>query len=132
VVLRDSSGGNTAGIDITGGIFTIHLFGSTPIFATGTDNAPQVPNAPGNLASYSSSTDSFCALTACNNGNDPAVPITLSSVGHDVFTASSNSLEVVFSLSATPTSTPEPSSLAMLAIGLFGLTAFALRRKQAA
>src|SRR5271169_1753016 len=47
VVLRDIGVPNAAGLDVTGGVFTIHLFGNSSIFTSGTDNAPQVSNTKG-------------------------------------------------------------------------------------
>jgi hypothetical protein len=75
---------------------------------------------------YSSALDSFCAKAACNNGSDPAVPFTLAQAGPDVFTATSNSLEIAFSLSSgtSTVSAPESSVLLMLGMGLIGLAGF--------
>jgi len=130
VTLRDTGASGGAGLDVTGGVFTVHLFGSSSIFATGTDNAPQISNTAGTTVSYSSSSDSFCALAACNNGTDPTVPFTLKQVAPDVFTATSNSLEIAFSLTSGPTSTPEAPTSLLLGMGLLGLMGFGLSRKR--
>jgi len=68
--------------------------------------------------------DSFCAMSACNNGTDPTVPFMLAQVAPDVFTATSNSLEIAFSLTSGTVSTPEPSVVLMLGMGLLGLMGF--------
>jgi hypothetical protein len=133
IVLRDTGAPNAAGLDVTGGVFTIHLFGNSSIFTSGTDNAPQVSNTKGTSVSYSSALDSFCAKSACNNGADPPVPFTLAQVGPDVFTATSSSLEIAFTLSSGTVSTPEPSVFLMLGMGLIGLAGVgvALRKNNA-
>jgi len=46
-----------------------------------------------------------------------------------VFTATDNSEEVVFALTSAPISTPEPSSLFMLGVGLLGLIGLGVHRK---
>jgi hypothetical protein len=132
VTLRDTGATGGAGLDVTGGVFTVHLFGSSSIFATGTDSAPQISNTSGTTVSYSSSSDSFCALAACNNGADPAVPFTLKQVAPDVFTATSNSLEIVFSLSSSPTSTPEAPTAFLLGMGLLGFLGLGWGRQRKA
>jgi len=124
IVLRDTGTPTSAGLDVTGGIFTVHLFGSNSIFTPGTDSAPVVSNTKGTSVSYSSSLDSFCAMSACNNGTDPTVPFMLAQVAPDVFTATSNSLEIAFSLTSGTVSTPEPSVVLMLGMGLLGLMGF--------
>jgi hypothetical protein len=129
VTLRDTGATGGAGLDVSGGVFTIHLFGSSSIFATGTDNAPQISNTPGTTVSYSSSSDSFCALAACNNGGDPTVPFTLKQVAPDVFTATSNSLEIAFSLSSGAVSTPEAPTALLLGMGLLGVLGLGLGRQ---
>lgn len=129
VTLRDTGASGGAGLDVTGGVFTVHLFGSSSIFATGTDNAPQISNTAGTSVSYSSSSDSFCALAACNNGGDPTVPFTLTQVAPDVFTATSNSLEIVFSLSSSAISTPEAPTAFLLGMGLLGFLGLGLGRQ---
>jgi len=72
----------------------------------------------------------------CFNGNDQGGVGTLQYLGNTdpkgisgVFTATDNSEEVVFALTSAPTSTPEPSSLLMLGVGLLGLMGLGLRRK---
>jgi hypothetical protein len=57
VVLRDTGASNAAGLDVTGGVFTIHLFGNTSLFTPGTDSNPQVSNTPGSSVSYSAASD---------------------------------------------------------------------------
>ena len=57
IVLRDTGTPTSAGLDVTGGVFTVHLFGSNSIFTPGTDSAPAVSNTKGTSVSYSSSLD---------------------------------------------------------------------------
>jgi hypothetical protein len=128
IVLRDTGAPNAAGLDVTGGVFTIHLFGNTSLFTTGTDANPQVSNTKGATVSYSAATDSFCTVAACNNGSDPTAFFVLAEVAPDVFTATSSSLEIAFSLPGNAT-VPEPSTLLMLGAGLLGLMGLALRSR---
>lgn len=131
ITFRDSTGSATAGLDVTGGVFTIHSYGSTSLFTSGTDSAPQITGtAKTTLATYTAATDSFCANAACNNGGDPAIVVGLSQIAPDVFTVTSSSLEIAFSLGSGPaTSTPEPSSLLMLGSGLFGMLGLGLGKR---
>jgi hypothetical protein len=127
VVLRDTGTGDAAGLDVTGGIFTIDLYGPSSIFTSGTDSSPQISGSAGTTVTYNSSGDVFCAGAYCNLGGDPVVTVTLAQVAPDVFTATSSSLEIVFGL---PADIAEPSSLAMLAMGLLAVTALSLRRRK--
>lgn len=100
----------------------------------GTNAAPTITS--GTSGTYDQLYDQFCILEAselvnsCNtntmlNSNSVSVKYT-----SGVFQITSNSLGADFTLTVTPITTPEASSLLTLAIGLLGLLGFGLLRKR--
>ena len=121
VTLFDTTHSGGAGFSISGiTADQVTAMGSASIFM-GTDANPNVT-----VGASISDTGTICAASACNG---PSSPITLTYKGSGIFEVTDTSLNYVFSLSNSTTSTPEPSTLLLLGSGLLGLVGLGVRRK---
>jgi hypothetical protein len=73
----------------------------------------------------------WCTRTGCNTPGPGTIRL-INALGTDVFVAVDDSFGMAFTLTSTPITTPEPSSLLMISSGLLGLMGLGLRRKNTA
>jgi hypothetical protein len=110
--------------------------GNLTVSPSGVLNAPTLlfPPTPQPLTSFGVEPDTSIPSLEVLTFNEaaeniPILPITLSSFGSEQISSPSNQVNGVFgTLVITPTAAPEPSSLAMLLLGLLGI-AFLVMKK---
>jgi hypothetical protein len=127
------SGGSATGLLVRGTKFWVDITGNLgTFFPSFNASGLNVENSPGSLtnlggqACFESNISPSLPMahgiadSVCTSGGQVST-FALTSVGPDTFNASNGSIGVTFSLSGSPTSTPEPASLAMLLVGLAAL-----------
>jgi len=123
-------------VDITGNLSSIFTsYTASGVAVTGT--ATSITTGLGGQACFESNigptplpTAHGIADAVCTSGSQSS-SFFLTMVAPDTFSASNGSIGVTFSLTGSPTSTPEPASFGMLLMGLVGLGLFSIRRNGA-